>query len=162
MARSKGVSYLRTSRPKTPIIYSLDEKFPVPGFKVLRQSANDRVTVIGAGITLHEALKASEELKAAGIAIRVIDLYCVKPLDGKAIAEHVRATGARLVTVEDHYPEGGLSEAVIAALAEAGVAPARARQLAVTGMPHSGKPDELVDAFGISARHIVAAVREIA
>jgi transketolase len=162
MARTKGISYLRTSRPKTPLLYSVEEKFPVPGFKVLRQSANDRAAVIGAGITLHEALKAYEQLKKAGIAIRVIDLYCVKPLDGKAIAAQVGATSGRLVTVEDHYPEGGLGEAVIAALAEAGVAPARARHLAVTGMPHSGKPDELVDAFGISARHVAAAVREIA
>jgi transketolase len=162
MARTKGISYLRTSRPKTALLYSLDEKFPVPGFKVLRQSANDRVTVVGAGITLHEALKAYEELKTAGIAIRVIDLYCVKPLDGKAIAAQVGATGGRLVTVEDHYPEGGLGEGVIAALFEAGAAPTRVRQLAVTGMPHSGKPDELVDAYGISARHVVAAVREIA
>ena len=86
MARRAGINYLRTSRPKTAILYSKDEKFPVPGFKVVRQSAQDRVTVIGAGITLHEALKAADQLKVAGTAIRVIDLYCVKPIDGKAIA----------------------------------------------------------------------------
>jgi transketolase len=162
MARRPGINYLRTSRPKAPILYSLDEKFPVPGFKVLRQGAQDRATVIGAGVTLHEALKAALELKAQGTALRVIDLYCVKPLDGKALAEQIKATGGRLVTVEDHWPEGGIGEAVLAALTLAGALPSKFRLLAVTGMPHSGKPEELVDAFGISARHIVAAVREIA
>jgi len=162
MARRSGINYMRTSRPKTPILYSKDEKFPIPGFKIVRQSAQDKVTVIGAGVTLHEALKAADELKSQGTAIRVIDLYCVKPIDGKALAEQVKASGGRLVTVEDHWPEGGLGEAVIGALAEAGAPPAKYRRLAVREMPHSGKPDELVDAFGISARHIVAAVREIA
>jgi transketolase len=162
MARRAGINYLRTSRPKMPILYSKEEKFPVPGFKVLRQSAQDKATVIGAGVTLHEALKAAEQLKSQGIAIRVIDLYCVKPLDGKAIAEQINATGGRLVTAEDHWPEGGLGEAVLTALAQAGVSPAKFKLLAVTGMPHSGKPDELVDAFGISARHIADAVRAIA
>jgi transketolase len=161
MARRPGINYLRTSRPKTSILYSKDEKFPVPGFKVPRQSGQDKVTVIGAGITLHEALKAADELKAQGTAIRVIDLYCVKPLDGKTLAAEINATGGRLVTVEDHWPEGGIGEAVLGALAAAGVAPTKFRQLAVTAMPHSGKPEELVDAFGISARHIAAAVREI-
>jgi transketolase len=162
MARRGGICYLRTSRPKTPILYSLQEKFPIPGFKVLRQSAADRALIVGAGITLHEALKAHDELKAQGVAVRVLDLYCVKPVDGAALAAELRAAGGRLVTVEDHYPEGGLGEAVVAALAERGSAPSAMRRLAVTGMPHSGKPDELVDAFGISARHIVAAAREIA
>ncbi|MGH9562472.1 MAG: transketolase C-terminal domain-containing protein, partial [Terracidiphilus sp.] len=156
-----GINYLRTSRPKTPILYSKEEKFPVPGFKVLRQSGQDRVTVIGAGITLHEALKAADQLKGQGTAIRVIDLYCVKPLDGTALAEQINATGGRLVTVEDHWPEGGIGDAVLSALASAGASPAKSRLLAVTGMPHSGKPEELIDAFGISARHIVEAVREI-
>ena len=162
MARRPGINYLRTSRPKAPILYSRDEKFPVPGFKVLRQSAQDRATVIGAGVTLHEALKSAEQLKAQGTAIRVIDLYCVKPIDGKALAEQIKATGGCLVTVEDHWPEGGLGEAVLTALTQVGAALTRFKLLAVTGMPHSGKPEELVDAFGISARHIAAAVREIA
>jgi transketolase len=129
---------------------------------VVRQSAQDRVTVIGAGVTLHEALKAAEQLKSQGTAIRVIDLYCVKPIDGKAIAEQLNATGGRLITVEDHWPEGGIGEAVLYALAQVGVAPSKSRLIAVTRMPHSGKPEELVDAFGISARHIVEAVRAIA
>jgi transketolase len=162
MARRPGINYLRTSRPKTPILYSKEEKFPVPGFKVLRQSAQDKATVIGAGITLHEALKAADELKGQGTAIRVIDLYCVKPLDGKAMAEQINATAGRVVTVEDHWPEGGIGEAVLSALAKAGVAPTKSRLLAVNGMPHSGKPEELIDAFGISAKHIATAVREIA
>ena len=162
MARREGINYLRTSRPKMPILYGKDEKFPVPGFKVLRQTAQDKVTVIGAGVTLHEALKAADQLKSQGILIRVVDLYCVKPIDGKAIAEQITATAGRLITVEDHWPEGGIGEAVLSALAQAGVAPSKSRLIAVRDMPHSGKPDELVDAFGISARHIVEAVRAIA
>jgi transketolase len=162
MARRPGINYMRTSRPKTAILYSKDEKFPVPGFKVLRQSAQDRALVIGAGITLYEALKAADDLKTQGIAVRVVDLYCLKPLDPQAIAGQLKAAGGRLVTVEDHWPEGGVGEAVLSALAQAGATPAKSRLLAVTGMPHSGKEQELLDAFGISARHIVAAVREIA
>jgi transketolase len=160
-ARIDAICYIRTSRPKTPILYSVDEKFPIPGFKIVRQSASDQVTVIGAGITLHEALKAADELKGQGIAIRVIDLYCVKPLDGAALAAQLKATSGRLVTVEDHFEEGGLGEAVLAALADAGVAPTKSRRLAVHGMPHSGKPEELIDKFGISAKHIAEAVRAI-
>jgi transketolase len=158
-ARRAGICYIRTSRPKTPVIYANDEKFPVPGFKVLRESASDRATVIAAGVTLHEALKAYEELKGQGIAVRVIDLYCVKPVDGRALGNHVRATGGRLITVEDHYPEGGLGETVLGALGEAGIAPSAYTRLAVNGVPHSGKAEELLDAFGISARQIVAAVK---
>jgi transketolase len=161
MAGRPGINYLRTSRPKFPIVYSKDEKFPIPGFKVLRQSPQDKVTVIGAGVTLHEALKAADQLKAEGTAVRVIDLYCVKPIDGKELAKEIAATGGRLITVEDHWAEGGIGEAVLSALAQASVAPAKSRLIAVREMPHSGKPDELVDAFGISARHIVEAVRAI-
>lgn len=160
-ARADNICYIRTSRPKTPILYSNDEKFPIPGFKVLRQGASDQATVIGAGITLHEALKAADQLKAQGIAIRVIDLYCVKPLDGAAIAAQLSATGGKLVTVEDHFEEGGIGEAILAALLDAGAAPTKVRRLAVHGMPHSGKPEELVDKFGISARHIADAVRAV-
>jgi transketolase len=160
-AHAEGITYIRTSRPKTVILYSVDETFPVPGFKVLRRSDNDRVTIIGAGITLHEALKAADQLKGQGIAVRVIDLYCVKPLDGAALAVEVKAAGGRLVTVEDHFEEGGICEAVLAALLDVGSAPSKVRRLAVRGMPHSGKPDELIDKFGISARHIVDAVKKI-
>jgi transketolase len=117
--------------------------------------------VIGAGVTLHEALKAADQLKAAGTAVRVIDLYCVKPLDGKALAAEVAATGGRLVTTEDHWPEGGLGEGVLHALAAAGAPPAKFKLVAVNNMPHSGKPEELVDAFGISARDIVEAIKGV-
>lgn len=161
MARRPGVNYIRTSRPKMPILYSKDEAFPIPGFKVLRKSAHDRATVIGAGVTLHEALRAADQLTKAGIAIRVVDLYCVKPLDGHALGAEVAAAGGRLVTVEDHWPEGGLGEAALHALAIAGAAPAMVKLLAVNGLPHSGKPDELVDECGISARHIVEAVMAV-
>jgi transketolase len=161
-ARRPGICYLRTSRPKTAVLYGPEEKFPVPGLKVLRQSANDRVTVIAAGVTLFEALKAFEELKGRNLAIRVIDLYCVKPLDTAALAKNLRDTGGRLITVEDHYREGGLGEAVVAALGEARVVLSAVRHLAVDRVPHSGKPDELLEAFGISARHIVEAAGEMA
>ena len=161
MARRVGINYLRTSRPKFPILYSKDEKFPIPGFKVLRKSDQDKVTVIGAAVTLHEALKAADELKKAGTAIRVIDLYCVKPIDGKAIAAEIAATGGKLITVEDHWPEGGIGEAVLSSLAAVGAAPTKFKLMAVNGMPHSGKPEELVDAFGISARDIITEVKAI-
>jgi len=160
-ARRPGICYLRTSRPKTPVIYSADERFPVPGLKVLRQTPTDKVTVIGAGVTLYEALSASEQLQAKGMGVRVIDLYCVKPLDVSSLAENVRSTGGRLITVEDHYREGGIGEAVIAALCEAGVALTAVRQLAPDRVPHSGPPNQLLDLFGISARHIVAAAEQL-
>jgi transketolase len=160
-ARRPGICYLRTSRPKTPVLYGAEEKFPVPGLKVLRQSPSDRVTVIAAGVTLYEALHACDQLQTKGTSVRVIDLYCVKPLDVAALAENVRATGGRLITVEDHYAEGGLGEAVIAALCEAGVALTAVRRLAVDRVPHSGPASELLDAFGISARHIVAAAEQL-
>lgn len=158
-ARLPGITYIRTSRPKTPFLYSANDKFPVPGFHVLRQSDKDSALIVAAGITVHEALKAYEQLKSQNVFARVIDLYCVKPVEGTHLAEHVHACNNFLVTVEDHYPQGGLGEAVISALAEVEAAPARFKKLAVNGLPHSGKPDELVDAFGISARHIVEAVR---
>jgi transketolase len=160
-ARMPGITYIRTSRPKTPLLYSAADKFPVPGFHILRQSANDRALIVGAGITVHEALKAYQELNSKGISVRVMDLYCLKPIDGKQVAEQLKIAGGNLITDEDHYPEGGLGEAVLSALAEAGAAPERFVKLAVTGMPHSGKPGELMDAFGISARHIIAVVRAL-
>jgi len=160
-ARLPGICYLRTSRPKTPLLYANDENFPVPGFKVLRQTASDRAAVVAAGVTLHEALKAYEELKARGIAVRVIDLYCLKPIDAAALGKQIAAARGRVITVEDHYAEGGLGEAVLSALTTTGVALQGARLLAVSRVPHSGRPDELLDAFGISARHIVAAVEQL-
>ncbi len=160
-ARLPGITYIRTSRPKTPLLYSANEKFPVPGFHILRQSANDAALIVAAGITVHEALKAYEQLKSENITVRVVDLYCVKPIEGSQLAAHLKACNNLLITVEDHYPEGGLGEAVVSALAEVGASPARFQKLAVNGLPHSGKSEELIDAFGISARHIIKAVRAV-
>ena len=149
-----GPVYMRTSRPKTPVIYDNNEKFPIGGLKVVRKSAKDTATVIGAGITLVEAIKAHDELKAKGISIRVIDLYSVQPVDAASLIEAGKETG-RLITVEDHYISGGLGDAVARAVAPAGLTVTR---LAVPEIPRSGKPDELVDKYGISARHIVNVV----
>ena len=156
-AETPGICYIRTTRPATPILYSNDEPFAVGGSKVVRRSDDDRVTLVGAGITLHEALAASDQLQAEGIAARVIDLYCVKPVDAETLRQAARDTGC-IVTVEDHYPEGGLGDAVLDALADEEV---RIRKLAVTGLPQSGAPEELRDAFGISRGKIVAAVKEL-
>jgi transketolase len=153
-----GPAYIRTSRPKTPVIYANDETFVVGGLKVLRQSDRDAITVVGAGVTVFEALKAYEELGKSGIAIRVIDLYSVAPVDRDGLIAAGRATGGRIVTVEDHYAAGGIGDAVAEAVGEAGVT---VHRMAVTEIPRSGKPDELLDRFGISARHIVDAVRRI-
>jgi transketolase len=153
-----GPAYIRTSRPKTPVIYSNDETFTVGGLKVLRTSDRDVATVIGAGITVFEALKAYDRLKADGLSIRVIDLYSVAPVDRDGLVAAGRATGGRLITVEDHYLSGGIGDAVAEAVAAAGLTVSR---LAVREIPRSGKPDELLDRFGISARHIVEAVRNV-
>ena len=151
-----GAVYIRTSRPKTPVIYGNDEPFAVGGLKVLRQSAADAVTIVAAGVTVFEALKAHDELKAAGTPVRVIDLYSLQPIDGAGLIAAGRATGGRFITVEDHYAAGGIGDAVAEAVAPAGYAVTR---LAVREIPRSGKPDELLDRYGISSPHIVAAVR---
>jgi transketolase len=151
----KGPSYVRLSRPKTPVIYSNDETFTVGGLKVLRESARDDVTVIGAGVTVFEALKAHDQLKAAGTMIRVIDLYSVAPVDAAGLVAAARATKGRVITVEDHYATGGVGDAVAAAIADAGFT---VHRLAVREIPRSGKPEELLERFGISASHIVSAV----
>jgi transketolase len=157
MAKHKGMAYMRTSRPKTPVIYGPDEQFPIGGSKVVRQGANDKATVIGAGVTLFEALKAYDTLKAQGIDIRVIDAYSLEPIDAKTMTEAGRATGGVLITVEDHYAAGGLGDAVSAAVAPAGFT---VHRLAVREIPRSGQPDELLDRYGISAKHIVEAVTQ--
>ena len=155
----QGLVYIRTSRPPTPTIYTDTEEFPIGGSKVLRSSNDDQVTVIAAGVTLHEALKAYETLKADGISIRVIDLYSIKPIDAKTVLDTVADTNNTLVTVEDHYPEGGLNDAVMDAVAPRGVT---VHKLAVNGLPRSGKADELLEAHGISTGAIVRKVKEIA
>jgi transketolase len=157
-ASHPGPVYIRTSRPKTPVIYANDETFTIGGLKVLRESADDVATVVGAGVTLFEALKAYEQLKADGTRIRVVDLYSLAPIDGAALVNAGRATEGQLITVEDHYAAGGIGDAVAAAVAGSGLT---VHRLAVREIPRSGKPDELLDRFGISARHIVAAVRAV-
>lgn len=157
-AAHQGIVYIRTSRPPTPTIYTNAETFPIGGSKVLRSSDSDRVTVIAAGVTLHEALQAYETLKADGISIRVIDLYSVKPIDTETVLDAAAAANNTLVTVEDHYPEGGLNDAVLDVVAPRGV---KVHKLAVNGLPRSGKADELLEAHGISAGVIVRKVKEI-
>ena len=162
----KGISYMRTTREKTPIVYGPDEQFAVGGSKVPRQSASDKVTVVAAGITLHEALKAHDQLQGQGIAIRVIDAYSVKPIDAKTLREAARATNGLIVTVEDHWLEGGLGDAVLDAFAGTqgqmprGAEP-RVVKLGVHGMPGSGKPDELLHWAGIDAGAIVKTVKDL-
>jgi len=158
MAYHPGPAYMRTSRPKTPVIYGNDETFAIGGLKVVRESSNDVATVIGAGVTLFEALKAYDQLKAAGTPVRVIDLYSVAPVDRDALIRAAKATGGHLVTVEDHYAAGGIGDAVAEAVAGAGFT---VHRLAVREIPRSGKPEQLLDRYGISAKHIVDAVRSV-
>jgi transketolase len=153
-AHHQGPVYIRTSRPKTPVIYDNEETFAVGGCKVVRQSREDRAAIIGAGVTLFEALEAYDELKKQGIAVRVIDLYSVQPVDTATLQTAGRETGL-LITVEDHYAAGGIGDAVARAVEPAGIP---VRRLAVREIPRSGKPDELLDNYGISAGHIVSAV----
>ena len=158
MAYHPGPAYMRTSRPKTPVIYGSDEDFPIGGLKVLRQSKADAATVIGGGVTVFEVLKAYDALKQQGVSIRVIDLYSLQPIDAATLVRCARETKGRVITVEDHYPGGGIGDAVASAIAADGFTVER---LAVREIPRSGTPDELLDRFGISARHIVAAVRRV-
>jgi len=157
-AAHQGAVYIRSMRQKTPIIYKPDEEFPIGRCKVLRQSADDAVTVVAAGATVHEALAAWEWLAAEGIRVRLIDLYSIKPPDVGALVWAADATGA-VLTVEDHYPEGGLGEAVRSALAGR---PVPIHSLAVTRCPRSGKPGELLDFEGISRQGIAGRERELA
>jgi transketolase len=156
MADLDGISFIRTTRGATPVIYEAGEEFPVGGAKVAREG--DDVTLIGAGITLHEALKAADALAEEGVSARVIDLYSLKPVDAGILREAAEATGRRIVVVEDHWPEGGLGETVLAALAGEELA---FTHLAVREMPGSGKPAELLAAAGIDADAIVAAARKL-
>ena len=159
MADLDGVVYMRTTREKTPILYQPGEEFRVGGSRVVRETDDDAVTLVGAGITLHEALKAADELAGEGINARVIDLYSVKPIDAETLTRAARDTGA-LITVEDHWPEGGIGDAVLSALAEEQPHPVVVK-LAVRDMPGSGKATELLAAAGIDAKHIAAAARDL-
>ncbi|MDX1932850.1 MAG: transketolase [Capsulimonadales bacterium] len=158
MAERKGISYLRSTREKTPVLYGPEERFPIGGSKTLRTSDSDKATIIAAGITLHESLKAADELAASGTRVRVIDLYSVKPIDAETIRQAARETG-HLIVAEDHWAEGGIGDAVLAALAETPDLKPKFTHLCIREMPRSGKPNELMDAYGISAKHIAEAVR---
>ena len=159
MASHPGPAYMRTSRPKTPVIYANDEQFPIGGLKVLRQSGEDVATVIGGGVTVFEALKAYDVLRAERTLIRVVDLYSLSPVDADGLIAAARASNGNVITVEDHYAAGGIGDAVAEAVAEAGFS---VHRLAVREVPRSGKPEELLERFGISAADIVQAVRTIA
>jgi transketolase len=154
-AKHRGICYIRTTRPKTAVLYRNDEQFPIGGSKILRSSPSDRATVIGAGITVHEALKAAAKLTAEGIAIRVLDAYSVKPIDRETILKAVEETGGRVIVVEDHYDQGGLGDAVLEVVGNK----ASVIRLAVREIPRSGPPEVLMDKYGISSNHIVAAVK---
>jgi transketolase len=158
-ADREGIVFMRTTREKTPVIYQPGERFEIGGSRVVRRSDDDAVTLIGAGVTLHEALKAADLLAEDGIAARVIDLYSVKPVDEATIRAAARETDA-IVTVEDHFPEGGLGDAVLDALAEER-GHAVVHKLAVRIMPGSATPAEQLEAAGIDAEHIAAAAREL-
>jgi transketolase len=151
-----GIVYIRTLRGKTPVIYDRNEAFPVGGSKVLRESDSDAYTVCAAGSAVHEALGAYEELLAEGIPLRIVDCYCIKPLDRETLLRAGETDG--VLTVEDHYPQGGLGEAVCAALSDTAIP---VRCLAVDKLPRSGKPQELMDYEGISARAVAEKVRSL-
>jgi transketolase len=161
MADLDGISYMRTTRGAYPVLYEAGESFPVGGSKVLRESGEDQVTLIGAGVTLHECLAAAELLAGEGVRARVIDLYSVKPADTATLTAAAAATGGRLVIAEDHHPEGGLGSAVLDALTGEGRADLTVAHLAVREMPGSGTGEELLAASGIDAAHIAEAARHL-
>jgi transketolase len=156
MTKHRGLCYLRTTRPAVPVLYGKDESFPIGGSKTLRRGENDAATIVAAGITVFEALKAYEDLKKEGIEVRVIDAYSVQPLDKEGLAAAAAETRDKVIVVEDHFEGGGLGDAVASALA----GKAEIRHLCVRELPRSGKPEELLDRYGISSRHIVAAVKK--
>jgi transketolase len=160
MAERAGIVYMRTTRGAYPVLYGPDEVFPVGGSKVLRSSPDDRVTLIGAGVTLHNCLAAAGQLAADGIGARVVDLYSIKPIDTQGLLDAATATGDRIVVAEDHYPAGGLGSAVLDAFNEAGH-PVGISHLAVRDLPGSGTPAELLAAAGISADQIAQAARDL-
>jgi transketolase len=161
MADLDGISYMRTTREKTGLLYGPDETFPIGGSKVYRSSDSDQVTIVGAGITAHEAVKAADELAGEGINVRLVDAYSVKPIDGEGIAAAVKATGGKLVVAEDHWEEGGIADAVLMAFAKLGFTDFTLKHLAVREMPGSGEPMELLKAANIDGEHIAKAVREL-
>ncbi len=158
-AEHNGMAFIRTGRPKTPVIYDPAEEFPLGGLKVLRQSDSDALTIAAAGVTLYEALKAHDVLKQAHINVRVVDLYSVKPFPAQPLLLNANATHGKVLVVEDHYPAGGLGDAAAAALAPEGI---RVHSLAVNQLPRSGKGEQLLALCGIDAAAIVNKARDIA
>jgi transketolase len=158
MAAHQGFCFLRTSRPKTPVLYNNDEAFPIGGAKVLRQGPSDKVTVVAAGITLYEALKAADALKNEGVGITVIDAYSIKPLGKDVILAAAQKTGNLVLTVEDHYAQGGLGDAVAGELSSEGV---KVHKLAVFELPRSGRPEELLAKYGIDSHAIIQKVKSL-
>ena len=162
MADREGIVFLRTLRPKTEVIYGPDEEFEIGGSKVVRSSDDDQVTIVATGITVHNAIEAAGKLEEDGTAVRIVDAYSIKPLDADTLREAAQATDGKLVVVEDHWPEGGLGEAVMHELAEDGsVEGLQYRHLAVDFMPHSGGTEALMDKAGIGADGIAEAVRSL-
>jgi len=161
MAQTSGISYMRTTRGGCPGLYPAGEQFPVGGSKLVLSGASDQVTLVGAGVTLHEALAAADVLRGEGIAARVIDLYSVKPVDAATLVAAAEATGGRIVVAEDHHPEGGLGSAAADALLAAGQQNLHLTRLAVSGMPGSGTGEELLAWAGIDAAHIAVAARKL-
>lgn len=158
MVKTRGICFLRTSRPKTPVIYNNDEPFPIGGAKVLKQSANDKITIVTAGVTVFEALKAAEIFGKENIGVTVIDAYSVKPLGKDVIKAAAQKTGNKVLTVEDHYPEGGIGDAVAGELSGDGI---KVYKLAVFELPRSGKPEELLAKYGLDANAIVKKVKAL-
>ncbi|GAA2326294.1 hypothetical protein GCM10010170_001000 [Dactylosporangium salmoneum] len=161
MATIRGISYLRTTRGGYPVLYPAGETFPIGGSKTLRASDHDRVTLVGAGVTLHACLAAADTLAGEGIPARVIDAYSVKPIDAATLAAAAAATGGRIVIAEDHHPEGGLGSAVIDSLVTGGITGLHVTHLAVRDMPGSGTSEELLAWAGIDADHIAEAARRL-
>ena len=155
-SKLKGIKYIRTTRPATPVIYNQNETFPIGEFKALKASNHDQLVLAGSGITLHEALKAHEELLKKGIKTSVIDLYCIKPFDAKKFTSFVKTHGNKIVIAEDHYSEGGIGEMITSSLSGASV---KIKHLAIREIPHSGKKEELLDAYGISWKSMVKEAR---
>ncbi|MFH1683242.1 MAG: transketolase [Candidatus Woesearchaeota archaeon] len=157
IAEHKGICYLRTLRPKTAVLYKNGEKFPLGGSKVLKKSGNDKVTVFATGITVHEALKAYDLLKKEGVAIQIVDCYSLHPVDKKGFNKAIERTAGKAVVVEDHYPAGGLGEAVKSVIKGKN----RIKHLCIKELPRSGSAEELMEKYGISANWIVKAVKEV-
>ena len=158
-ANTRGIGYLRATRPALPVLYTSDEVFRVGEAKIVRQSDSDQVLVVAAGVTLYEALAAADVLAQAGVNIRIMDPFTIKPLDTRAVQEHAAACHGRVVTVEDHYPEGGLGDAVLSSLAM--IRNTVVKKLAVNNVPRSGPPAQLLEMFGISSTSIVEACNDI-